>query len=99
MFELSLICPQHAVEQLGDALDALDALSVSVEDADAQTDAERALFGEPGNDRPRRAAGAEHPLLSLGYLYHRDVEGAPTQIIDQYLLRILSWAHSVGQRC
>ena len=48
MFELSLICPQHAVEQLGDALDALDALSVSVEDADAQTDAERALFGEPG---------------------------------------------------
>ena len=48
MFELSLICPQHAVEQLGDALDALDALSVSIEDADAQTDAERALFGEPG---------------------------------------------------
>jgi ribosomal protein L11 methyltransferase len=48
MFELSLICPEHAVAQLGDALDALDALSVSVEDADAQTDAERALFGEPG---------------------------------------------------
>ncbi|MEY4268701.1 MAG: ribosomal protein methyltransferase [Pseudomonadota bacterium] len=48
MVELSLICPEHAVEQLGDALDALDALSVSVEDADAQTDAERALFGEPG---------------------------------------------------
>jgi len=48
MFELILICPQHAVEQLGDALDALDALSYSVEDADAQTDAERALFGEPG---------------------------------------------------
>ena len=39
MFELSLICPQESVEELSDALDALDALSVSVEDADAQTDA------------------------------------------------------------
>lgn len=47
MVELSLLCPQDRVEVLSDALDALDALSVSVEDADAQTDAERALFGEP----------------------------------------------------
>ncbi|NBU21629.1 hypothetical protein EBS43_09535, partial [bacterium] len=36
-----------------DALDALDALSVSVEDADAQTDAEQALFGEPGMPPPK----------------------------------------------
>ena len=43
MFELSLMCPQNRVEPLSDALDALDALSVSVEDADAQTDAEQAL--------------------------------------------------------
>ena len=35
------------------ALDALDALSVSVEDADAQTDAEQALFGEPGMPPPK----------------------------------------------
>jgi ribosomal protein L11 methyltransferase len=48
MHELSLLCPQDRVETLSDALDALDALSVSVEDADAQTDAEQALFGEPG---------------------------------------------------
>jgi ribosomal protein L11 methyltransferase len=34
-------------------LDALDALSVSVEDADAQTDAEHALFGEPGMPAPK----------------------------------------------
>ncbi|MBH1979094.1 MAG: 50S ribosomal protein L11 methyltransferase, partial [Comamonadaceae bacterium] len=39
MFELSLMCPQDRVEVLSEALDALDALSVSVEDADAQTDA------------------------------------------------------------
>lgn len=40
------------MEVLGEALDALDALSVSVEDADAQTEAEQALFGEPGMPPP-----------------------------------------------
>ncbi len=53
MFELRLMCPQDRVETLSDALDALDALSVSVEDADAQTDAEQALFGEPGMPAPK----------------------------------------------
>lgn len=53
MFELSLLCQQGRVEALSDALDALDALSVSVEDADAQTDAEQALFGEPGMPAPQ----------------------------------------------
>ena len=53
MFELGLICPQDCVESVSDALDALDALSVSVEDADAQTDAEQALFGEPGMPPPK----------------------------------------------
>jgi ribosomal protein L11 methyltransferase len=53
MFEISLMCPQDRVEAVSDALDALDALSVSVEDADAQTDAEQALFGEPGMPPPK----------------------------------------------
>ena len=53
MYELSLMCPEDRVEELSDALDALDALSVSVEDADAQTDAEQALFGEPGMPPPK----------------------------------------------
>ncbi len=53
MFELRLVCGEDQVETLGDALEALDALSVSVEDADAQTDAEQALFGEPGLPAPR----------------------------------------------
>ena len=53
MFELSLMCPENRVETLSDALEALDALSVSVEDADAQTDAEQALFGEPGMPPPK----------------------------------------------
>jgi len=53
MFELSLLCPEERVELLSDALVALDALSVSVEDADAQTPAEQALFGEPGMPPPK----------------------------------------------
>jgi len=53
LYELRLVCPQSQVETVGDALQALDALSVSVEDADAHTDAEQALFGEPGMPAPR----------------------------------------------
>lgn len=53
MFELHLMCPEHRVEAVSDALEALDALSVSVDDADAQTDAEQALFGEPGMPPPK----------------------------------------------
>ena len=53
MFELRLMCPEQHIETLSDTLDALDALSVSVEDADAQTDAEQALFGEPGMPAPK----------------------------------------------
>jgi ribosomal protein L11 methyltransferase len=55
MFELRLQCPQSEVELVSDALMALDALSVSVEDADAHTDQEQALFGEP--NMPAPAAG------------------------------------------
>ena len=55
MFELTLLVPESGVEAVSDALDALDALSVSVEDADAQTDQEQALFGEP--DMPPPKAG------------------------------------------
>lgn len=54
MVELLLLCPQDEAEMVSDALmDELGALSASVEDADADTDAERALFGEPGMPAPR----------------------------------------------
>ncbi len=53
MFELILLSPVDQVDTLSEALDALDALSVSVEDADAQTPAEQALFGEPGMPPPK----------------------------------------------
>ncbi len=58
MFELVLRAPQALVEPISDVLiDELDALSVSVEDADAGTAAEQALFGEPGMPAPRPGWG------------------------------------------
>jgi ribosomal protein L11 methyltransferase len=49
MVELTLLCVAANAEAVSDALiDELGALSASVEDADAGTDAEQALFGEPG---------------------------------------------------
>jgi ribosomal protein L11 methyltransferase len=54
MIELSLLTDEDVVEALSDTLlDELNALSVSVEDADADTAAEQALFGEPGMPAPR----------------------------------------------
>ena len=61
MFELILLAPVVQIESLSDALEALDALSVSVEDADAHTPAEQALFGEPGMPPPQ--AGWERSRL------------------------------------
>jgi len=54
MFELVLRCPEALVETVSDALsDELEALAVSVEDADADSPSEQALFGEPGMPAPR----------------------------------------------
>ena len=56
MFELVLLAAQDSVEPVSDMLmDDCGALSVSVEDADADTGAEQALFGEPGMPVERRA--------------------------------------------
>jgi ribosomal protein L11 methyltransferase len=48
MRELVLICPEAQAESLSDALLDAGVLSVSVEDADIDTEHERPLFGEPG---------------------------------------------------
>jgi ribosomal protein L11 methyltransferase len=54
MHELVLRLPESLVESVSEALvDELDALSVSVADADAGTAQEQALFGEPGMPVPR----------------------------------------------
>jgi len=74
MFELQLLCPEERVEALSDALEALDALSVSVEDADAQTDAEQALFGEPGLPPPK--AGWQRSRVLALFQTHQAAEEA-----------------------
>lgn len=56
MHELVLRVGEPQVERVSDALaDDLGAQAVSVEDADAGSDAEQALFGEPGLPAPRAA--------------------------------------------
>ena len=81
MFELSLICPQEQVETISDALEALDALSVSVEDADAWTDAEQALFGEPGMPPP--AQGWQRSRLLALFLTEAAANEAATLLTAQ----------------
>jgi ribosomal protein L11 methyltransferase len=55
LFELTLLAKEAEVETLSDALMEIEALSVSVEDADADTEHEEALWGEPGMPVAREA--------------------------------------------
>jgi len=89
MYELSLSAPQALVEPVSDALmDELSALSVSVEDADADTDAEHALFGEPGMPAPQ--PGWERSTLKALF----DSEAAATDAMT--LLLAQDWAQGLA---
>jgi ribosomal protein L11 methyltransferase len=55
LFELTLLAKEAEVETLSDALMEIESLSVSVEDADADTELEEALWGEPGMPVTREA--------------------------------------------
>ncbi|HLL12723.1 MAG TPA: 50S ribosomal protein L11 methyltransferase [Rubrivivax sp.] len=82
MFELVLRAPQALVEPVSDVLmDELDALSVSVEDADAGSDAEQALFGEPG--MPIAAAGWQRSTLKALFDDEAAAEKAATLLLAQ----------------
>jgi len=82
MFELVLRAPQALVEPVSDALiDELDALSVSVEDADAGTAAEQALFGEPGMPAPQ--AGWDSSTLRALFADAAAAEQAATLLLAQ----------------
>jgi ribosomal protein L11 methyltransferase len=60
-------------------MDAVDALSVSVEDADADTEAEHALFGEPGMPAP--AAAWERSTLKALFETEQAAEQAATLLL------------------
>ncbi|MFG6448584.1 50S ribosomal protein L11 methyltransferase [Roseateles sp. BYS180W] len=87
LHELILICAESAVELVSDALMELDALSVSVEDADADTDAEKALFGEPNMPAPK--PGWERSVVKALF----ETEAAATQATT--LLLSQDWAQDV----
>ncbi len=83
MHELVLRVPQDLVEAVSDQLmDVLDALSVSVEDADAGTMAERALFGEPGMAPP--AAGWERSTLHALFEQEPQADHAAAALLAQH---------------
>jgi len=91
MIELVLIAPEALVEQVSDALmGELDALSVSVEDADAQTGAEQALFGEPGMPPPRE--GWQRSVLKALFADEAQATEAATLLLAQ------EWAAGVQLR-
>ncbi|MEO6278151.1 50S ribosomal protein L11 methyltransferase [Roseateles sp.] len=81
LFELALVCREADVEIVSDALMEIDALAVSVEDADADTDAEQALFGEPGMPAP--AAGWERSVVKALFPAEAEATEAATLILAQ----------------
>src|SRR5690606_436621 len=64
MRELVLHCQEAQAEALSDALLEAGVLSVSVEDADSDTDAEQPLFGEPGTE-PEIQAWQRNRVVAL----------------------------------
>ena len=82
MYELVLQAPESLVESVSDALmEELDALSVSVEDSDADTDAEKALFGEPGMPAP--SAGWQRSTLKALFETEAAASEAATLLLAQ----------------
>src|SRR5882672_5814364 len=82
MVELQLIALEDSVEAVSDALSfELGALAVSVEDADADTGAEHALFGEPGMPAPR--PGWQRSVLRALFTDEAAATGATTLLLAQ----------------
>jgi ribosomal protein L11 methyltransferase len=81
MFELKIMCPEAHIDELSEALEALDALSVSVEDADAATDAEQALFGEP--DMPPPKGGWQRSRVTALFNTEEQARDASTLLAAQ----------------
>ena len=91
MHELVLFASEALVEPVSEALvNELEALSVSVEDADADTSAEQALFGEPGMPAPR--AGWQHSTLTALFAEEAQATEAAALLLSQ------DWATGVQLR-
>jgi ribosomal protein L11 methyltransferase len=82
MHELVLLAPEPVVERLSQLLiDELAALSVSVEDADADAAGERALYGEPGT--PHGSAAWPRSRLVALFRSEDEATAAATRVLAQ----------------
>ncbi|MEJ5999061.1 50S ribosomal protein L11 methyltransferase [Paucibacter soli] len=81
LHELILICREDDVEFVSDALMEIDSLAVSVEDADADTPAEQALFGEPGMPAPK--GGWERSVVKALFATEAEATEAATLVLAQ----------------
>jgi ribosomal protein L11 methyltransferase len=80
VIELVLRAPEALVELVSDALvEDWGALAVTVEDADAGTGAERALFGEPGMPVP--TAGWSRSTLRALFEHEAGADAAAAQVL------------------
>lgn len=82
MHELVLCAGAELAEPVSEALmNELGAMSVSVEDADVHTDAEQALFGEPGLPAPRQ--GWPRSILRALFGDEAQASAAATLLLSQ----------------
>ena len=82
LHELLLRLPEALVDAVSEALvDELDALSVSVADADAGTADEQALFGEPGMPAPKE--GWQRSDLTALFTTEAEATAAVTLLLAQ----------------
>jgi len=81
LHELILVCREDDVEVVSDALMEIDSLAVSVEDADADTPAEQALFGEPGMPAPK--GGWERSVVKALFATEAEATEAATLVLAQ----------------
>lgn len=87
LHELVLICREADVETVSDALMEVESLAVSVEDADADTESEKALFGEPGMPAPK--PGWERSVVKALFGSESEATEAATLLLAQ------DWARDV----
>jgi ribosomal protein L11 methyltransferase len=95
MVELVLRVQQAWVEPVSDALaDELGALAVSLEDADAHTPSEQAIFGEPGLPAPR--AAWPHSTLRALFADDQAATDAATLLLAQDGVAAAVQVHSLA---
>lgn len=85
---LAITAGEDVADILSDALMELGALSVSIEDADAQTELERPIFGEPGEAPP---GIWRHNVVSALFDANADIDDVMQQLAQATGLRNLGY--------